>query len=493
MRWTQSWGNNTWVLADLPPGCKRLGSKWIFKNKMKVDGTIEKFKARLLIALSAIHNLVVHPMDVKTSFLNGTLDEEVYMNQPQGFVMPGNEGKVDLTKEFLSSKFSMKDMGEVDVILGIRIIRENNVISISQSHYIEKVLKNFNCFDCTPVITSMDPSVKYTSNPSTHHCQAIRCVLKYLKKTMDYSLSYTGFPSVIEGYPDAIWMTNVEDHSSASGWLFLLGGGAISWAFKKKTLFVRSQQNLADHLTKGLARGLVDKSAKLEYIILYHPKVRNVLGHAEGELKFSFLMIHLKKCKSSNENFIGRGGFGNVYKGLVTHANGSRIKIAAKRMDTTFGHAERQFLTELEILLEYKHENVIGLVGYCDEMDEKVIVYEYASRGSLDKHLKSVDLTWMKRLKICIEMASALEFLLGGSATQEVVLHRDIKSANILLMEDWKAKLSDFGLSLISSINQETGYVIDNVCGTYGYADPLYLGSGFLTRESDIHSFGVVL
>nr|GEW92274.1 zinc finger, CCHC-type [Tanacetum cinerariifolium] len=114
--------NNTWVLYYLSPGCKTLCYKWIFKKKMKVDGTIDKFKARLviqgfrqkegidyfdtyapvahittirlLLALAVIHNLVIHQMDVKTAFLNGDLDEEVYMKQPKGFVMPGNEHKV---------------------------------------------------------------------------------------------------------------------------------------------------------------------------------------------------------------------------------------------------------------------------------------------------------------------------------------------------------------------------------------------------------------
>ncbi|GJY72934.1 zinc finger, CCHC-type containing protein [Tanacetum coccineum] len=371
-------GNNTWVLTDLPPGCRPLGCKWIFKRKLKVDGTVEKFKARLviqgfkqksgidyfdtyapvaristirlLIAMASIHSLIIHQMDVKTAFLNGELEEEVYMNQPLGFILPGNENKVcklikslyglkqapkqwhqkfdevvlsngyllnqadkcvyskfdasgkgviiclyvddmlifgtdqvqvDLTKEFLSSRFSMKDMGEADVILGIRIKHESNGIAISQSHYIEKVLKKFNYSDCTPVSTPLDTCEKlmpnrglavsqleysrvigclmyamtctrpdiafavgklsrYTSNPGTQHWQAIQRVLKYLKKTIDYRLVYSGYPSVLEGYTDASWISNTKDNSSISGWVFLLGSGAISWASKKQTCITGS-------------------------------------------------------------------------------------------------------------------------------------------------------------------------------------------------------------------------------------------------------------
>nr|GEW88508.1 zinc finger, CCHC-type [Tanacetum cinerariifolium] len=151
-------GNNTWVLADLPPGI------YYFDTYAPVAriSTI-----RLPIAMASIHNLIIHQMDVKTSFLNGDLDEE----------------------EFLSSKFSMKDTGEADVILVIRIKHESNRIAISQSHYIKKVLK-------------------------------------YLKKIMDYKLIYGGYPLVLEGYTDASWISNTEDNSSTSGWVVLLGGAA---------------------------------------------------------------------------------------------------------------------------------------------------------------------------------------------------------------------------------------------------------------------------
>lgn len=345
---------------------------------MKVDGTIDKYNPRLviqgfrqkegidffdtyalvaristiklLLALAAIHNLVIHQMDVKTAFLNGDLDEEIYMKQPEGFVMPGNEHKVcklkkssyglkyapkqwhqkfddvvlsngfalnqadkcvysrfytsgkgvmiflyvddmlifgtDLeevnkTKKLLSSNFETKDLGEAEVILGIRIKQGNNEISIYQSHYIEKILKNFNFENCSHVSTPIDPSLKllpnkgspasqleysraigclmyvmvstrldrayvvgrisrYTSNPSSHHWQAVSRVFKYLKGTMNYGLTYSGYPSVLEGYSDISCINNLEDHSSTSGWVFLVGGGAISWASKKQTCITNS-------------------------------------------------------------------------------------------------------------------------------------------------------------------------------------------------------------------------------------------------------------
>ncbi|GJZ51978.1 zinc finger, CCHC-type containing protein [Tanacetum coccineum] len=271
---------------------------------MKVDGTIDKSEARLVIqgfrqkegidyfdtyapvarittirlslALAAIRNIVIHQMDVKTTFLNYDLEEEVYMKQPKGFVMP-----VDKTKKFLSSKFSMKDMGEADVILGIKIKRENKGIVITQSYYIDKILKKFNRKDCSPVSTPMDPVEKlkpitgklvdqleysraigclmyamtstrpdiayavgrlsrFTSNPSRRHWHAITRVFKYLKGTMNYVLSYVGYPSVLKAYSDASWINHVEDSSSTSRWVFLLGRGAISWASKKQTCITGS-------------------------------------------------------------------------------------------------------------------------------------------------------------------------------------------------------------------------------------------------------------
>ncbi|XP_071740479.1 secreted RxLR effector protein 161-like [Rutidosis leptorrhynchoides] len=187
-----------------------------------------------------------------------------------------DEDQVNKTKKFLSSKLLMKDMGVTDVILGIRIKRDSKCITITQSHYIEKILKKFNCENCSSVSTPIDPNLKllpnsskavkqheysqaigyliytitstrsdiayavgklsrFTSNPGTHHWYAINRVFKYLKLTMDYGITYSGFPPIIEGYLDASGITNVEDHSFTRSWIFLLGGGVISWALKKQT------------------------------------------------------------------------------------------------------------------------------------------------------------------------------------------------------------------------------------------------------------------
>nr|GEU78695.1 hypothetical protein CTI12_AA067210 [Tanacetum cinerariifolium] len=187
-------GNNTWVLVDLSLGCKPLSCKWIFKRKLKVD----------------------------------------------------------LTNEFLSSRFSMKDMGEDDVILGIRIKHESNRITISQSYYIEKVLKKFSYFGCTPVSTPMDTSEKLMPNNGQAVSQLeYSNVIGFLMYAMTYArpdiafavgkLSmYTSNPGIQHWQAIQRVLNNTEDNSSISGWVFMLGGCAIAWASKKQTCITSS-------------------------------------------------------------------------------------------------------------------------------------------------------------------------------------------------------------------------------------------------------------
>jgi len=211
-----------------------------------------------------------------------------------------------------------------------------------------------------------------------------------------------------------------------------------------------------------------------------------------AHLRVSLEAIKLATNNFSDNNYISRGGFGKVYKGELDHF-GEKIMVAAKCLDTRFGQGTPEFWKEIMMLSCYRHENLISLLGFCDEGDEKILVYEYLHNRSLDTYLSSPNLSWIKRLNICIGAACGLEYLHNpGGATQRV-LHRDIKSSNILLDDDWNAKISDFGLSKFGPANQEFTFLITHAAGTFGYCDPLYVDTGFLTKESDVYSFGVVL
>ncbi|CAI9269273.1 unnamed protein product [Lactuca saligna] len=205
----------------------------------------------------------------------------------------------------------------------------------------------------------------------------------------------------------------------------------------------------------------------------------------------------IKNCTQNfNEgNFIGKGGYGSVYMGTLSWGDHVNQKVAVKRLDVKGLQGSKEFLTELTMLSQYQHENIITLVGFCDDNKEMILVYEYASNGSLDKYLRnpSTGLSWPQLLKICIDVASALDYLHNRVAEKHRIIHRDIKSANILLDEQWNAKLADFGLATIGLANQQNTSVITNPAGTLGYYDPQYERTGLLTKESDVYSFGVVL
>ncbi|XP_052625486.1 putative receptor-like protein kinase At5g39000 isoform X2 [Lactuca sativa] len=207
----------------------------------------------------------------------------------------------------------------------------------------------------------------------------------------------------------------------------------------------------------------------------------------------------IKTCTQdfNERNFIGKGGYGRVYKGTLTWANHINQLVAVKRLDVTRFQGNKEFQTEITLLSEYQHKNIITLIGFCNDNKEMILVYEYATNGSLDAYLCDTSLfgglSWPQLLKICIGVVSALDYLHNHVAEKHRIIHRDVKSANILLDENWNAKLSDFGLARIGLANQLNTFVITNPAGTYGYTDPQYIRTGFLTKESDVYSLGVVL
>ncbi|KAI3496542.1 hypothetical protein L1887_38907 [Cichorium endivia] len=202
---------------------------------------------------------------------------------------------------------------------------------------------------------------------------------------------------------------------------------------------------------------------------------------------------------SATQNFdeslvIGSGGFGKVYRGNVI--DGSSVVVAAiKRLDSMSNQGASEFWAQVDMLSKLRHCHLVSLIGYCNHGKEMILVYEYMPHGTLEDHLHklSTPLPWIQRLKICIGAARGLDYLHTGTGIEVGVIHRDVKSSNILLHETWAAKISDFGLSRIGPTNQPTTYVNTLVKGTFGYLDPNYFTTGRLTRKSDVYSFGVVL
>ncbi|KAL7600339.1 hypothetical protein Lser_V15G22735 [Lactuca serriola] len=209
-------------------------------------------------------------------------------------------------------------------------------------------------------------------------------------------------------------------------------------------------------------------------------------------LKIPLEVILLETNNFGEDHRIGEGGFGKVYKAKLLLSNG-HTTVALKRLDRIRGQGDTEFWKEVMTLSLYKHENIVSLLGYCDESGEKILAYEYASNGSLDSNLNNNNLTWSQRLKICIGAARGLTHLHSDVGTQERVWHRDVKSSNILLDEKWNAKITDFGLSKFGPANRHYSHLYSNPVGTLGYCDPLYAETGLLTKESDVYSFGVVL
>ncbi|PWA62707.1 serine-threonine/tyrosine-protein kinase catalytic domain-containing protein [Artemisia annua] len=212
---------------------------------------------------------------------------------------------------------------------------------------------------------------------------------------------------------------------------------------------------------------------------------------------FEHLEIKLEEIKLATNNFneenvIGHGGFGKVYKGELSHSRGKSL-VALKRLDRKHGQGDAEFYKEVRMLSCYKHENIISLLGFSSGRDEMILVYEYASRGSLDGHLKNVTLKWKQRIKICLDAAKGLSYLHNPKETYQRLIHCDIKSANILLDKNFNAKVADFGLSKIGPANQQNSILVTDILGTHGYCDPVFMETYTLTKESDVYSFGVVL
>ncbi|KAK9287284.1 hypothetical protein L1049_015697 [Liquidambar formosana] len=189
-------------------------------------------------------------------------------------------------------------------------------------------------------------------------------------------------------------------------------------------------------------------------------------------------------------NVVGEGGYGVVYRGVLPDGS----VVAVKNLLNNKGQAGKEFKVEVEAIGKVRHKNLVGLIGYCAEGAQRMLVYEYVDNGNLEQWLhgdvgSTSPLTWEIRMRIAVGTAKGLAYLHEG--LEPKVVHRDVKSSNILLDRKWNPKVSDFGLAKL--LGSEASYVTTRVMGTFGYVSPEYASTGMLNEWSDVYSFGILL
>ncbi|PSS01560.1 Receptor-like protein kinase [Actinidia chinensis var. chinensis] len=214
------------------------------------------------------------------------------------------------------------------------------------------------------------------------------------------------------------------------------------------------------------------------------------LSHLGWGHWFTLRDLEIATNRFSKENVIGEGGYGVVYQGNLV--NGTPV--AVKKLLNNLGQAEKEFSVEVEAIGHVRHKNLVRLLGYCIEGTHRLLVYEFVNNGNLEQWLHGAMrqhgyLTWEARMKILLGTANALAYL--HEAIEPKVVHRDIKSSNILIDDDFNAKISDFGLAKLLGAGKS--HITTRVMGTFGYVAPEYANSGLLNEKSDVYSFGVVL
>ncbi|KAI3733603.1 hypothetical protein L6452_13047 [Arctium lappa] len=228
------------------------------------------------------------------------------------------------------------------------------------------------------------------------------------------------------------------------------------------------------------------------------PKAEDELKVGSSLRKFGFNDLKLATRNFRPESLLGEGGFGCVFKGWIEENGtapvkpGTGLTVAVKTLNHNGLQGHKEWLAEVNYLSDLIHPNLVKLIGYCIEDDQRLLVYEFMPRGSLENHLfrRSLPLPWSIRMKIALGAAKGLAFL--HEEAERPVIYRDFKTSNILLDAEYNAKLSDFGLAKDGPEGDKT-HVSTRVMGTYGYAAPEYVMTGHLTSRSDVYSFGVVL
>ncbi|KAL3730043.1 hypothetical protein ACJRO7_027102 [Eucalyptus globulus] len=233
-----------------------------------------------------------------------------------------------------------------------------------------------------------------------------------------------------------------------------------------------------------LKRNRNDQSGEEENV----PRMDEEFELSKGPMKYSYKVLAVATNNFADTRLLGKGGFGRVYEGYLADADSH---VAIKKITPDSKQGVKEYATEVKTIRHLRHKNLVELVGWCHERNNFLLVYEFMSNGSLDSHLfeDKLPLTWEKRYNIALGVALGLKYL--HEDLKQCIMHRDIKSSNILLDAQFEAKLGDFGLARM--VDHAKGSQTTLVAGTTGYLAPECIYTGKVCKESDVYSFGVVL
>ncbi|KAM0030107.1 putative protein kinase RLK-Pelle-WAK family [Helianthus debilis subsp. tardiflorus] len=332
-----------------------------------------------------------------------------------------------------------------------------------------------NGYEGNPYLDPGCQDINECEDPGTNPCYG-DCINTQGSYNCSCPLGSFGDAKIVNGcnwYKDSKFSSNIFTIVTVFGLLAVLSGIAgISYGIRRRKLMK-----------------LRERFFEQNGGVLLRQKI-NSQGSHEAMTLFSTVQLRKATRNYSKDNIVGRGAYGVVYKGVLS----DKRVVAIKKSKIVDASQAEQFINEVLILTQVIHRHVVKLLGCCLEEEVPVLVYEFISNNTLHHHIHSRMggmswLSWENRLRVAVEAASALAYL--HSETIMPIIHRDVKSTNILVDENYTAKISDFGASRLVPLDHQQ--VTTLIQGTLGYLDPEYFNTSQLTEKSDVYSFGVVL